>query len=186
MLFILNLILQLYLIILILRFLLEWSGVNGHNPFCRWLVKLTQWALNPIKNFIPSRGNINWTCVIIIIIVDVLQLLILSWNNWHNLPSIVGLLIAAIGNFLYLTSTVFFWGIIANAILSWIAMMNHNFSPLQEVLYYLTKPLLKPAQKIIPPIGGLDLSPIPVLLLLHLFTNFVAIRLMVVGLGMGA
>lgn len=185
MLFLLNLILQLYLIILILRLVLEWSGVSGRNPFCRWLVKLTQPLINPIKTFVRSQGSVNWACVIIILIIDILQLLVLSWNNWQALPNIGGLLIAAVGNFLYLTATIFFWGIIINAIISWIATMNQGFPPLQEILYYLTRPLLKPAQKIIPPIGGIDLSPIPVLILLQLFNNFVAVRLIALGLGIG-
>ena len=180
----LNLILQLYLIILIVRLLLEWSGASGRNPLCRWLVKLTQPILNPLQRFLPSKGNINWSCLLVAIIVDILQLLCLSWAQMNALPQVGGLLIAALGNLLYLTATIFFWGIIANAILSWVTAMNHTFSPLQEVLYYLTRPLLKPAQKIIPPIGGIDLSPIPVLLLLQLFKGFVATPLIVSGFGM--
>jgi len=184
MLALINFILQLYLIILILRLCLEWSGISGRNPFCRWLVKLTQPLIKPLQRVLPSRGHFNWSCLVIMIIVAAIQLSLFTWFSLHTLPPVIGLCIAIIGNLLYLTASVFFWGIIANAILSWIGMMNHNFAPLQEALYYLTRPLLQPAQRLIPPIGGIDLSPIPVLIILQLFNSFIAAPLMAFGLSL--
>ena len=179
----LNIILQIYLLILTLRLLLEWSGISGRNPFCRWLVKLTQLLLKPLQQILPNKSHFNWSCLVLMIVVAALQLSLLSWMARQTLPQLGGLLIATAGNLLYLASQLFFWGIIANAILSWVAMLNHQIAPLQEVLYYLTRPLLQPAQKIIPSIGGIDFSPIPVLILLQLCNSLIAVPLITLGLG---
>ena len=183
MLSIINTILQLYLIILILRLLLEWSRASGYNPICRWLVKLTQPVLRPFQFMLNSKGYFNWPCLVVIVIINALQLCSLMWANMQTLPSISHLAIAIVGNTLYFIATIFFWGIIIHAIISWIAMINHSTSPLHEVLYYLTKPLLAPAQRIIPPIGGIDISPVPVLILLQLFTRFIITPLIAFGLS---
>ncbi len=183
MLSVINLISQFYLIILMLRLLLEWTGASGHNLICHWLVKFTQPVLQPLQSILTSKGHFNWSCLLVIVLISTLQLLLLIWINKQTLPNIGHLAIAVVGNLCYLTARIFFWGIIAYVILNWISIVNHSTTPLQEALYYLTKPLLSPAQHIIPPIGGIDLSPIPVLILLQFFIRFIATPLMVFGWG---
>lgn len=63
--------------------------------------------------------------------------------------------------------TVLSWAILIRVLLSWIPNLDRG-NPLVRLLAQITDPVLEPARRIIPPIGGMDLSPIVVLLLLRL------------------
>ena len=58
--------------------------------------------------------------------------------------------------------TLMFWIILIRVLMSWVSPDPYN--PLVRALYQITDPILRPAQRLIPPMGGLDLSPIVVLL----------------------
>ena len=96
------------------------------------------------------------------------------------LPGPIGLIIMAFGDILGVVLSVFFFAIIISVILSWVSPRQYN--PLTEILHLITEPLLRPARKIIPPIAGFDISPIPVLIILQFLTMLIANPLMNTGL----
>ena len=175
---------ELYLIVLIVRLLLEWFGANSRNSFCRLIIKLSQLLIKPVQNILPIRGNFNWACFGVIVLIKVIELLILFWLQIHTWPHMGGLAIVALGQLLNLTLNILFWAIILQAILSWIAAINRTYNPLHEVLYTLTIPLLRPAQRLIPPLGGIDISSIPVLILLKLIIAYLISPIIGVGFGL--
>jgi YggT family protein len=74
---------------------------------------------------------------------------------------------AFIFQFLSILLTILSWAILIRVLLSWIPNLDRG-NPLVRLLAQITDPVLEPARRIIPPIGGMDLSPIVVLLLLRL------------------
>lgn len=69
-------------------------------------------------------------------------------------------------NFLNLLFTVLYFAILVRILLSWIPMSQDN--AIIRLLNQITEPILAPARRIIPPMGGMDFSPMIVLLLLYM------------------
>ena len=85
----------------------------------------------------------------------------------------------AFGDILDVVLSIFFWAIIINALLSWVNPNPHN--PITEILYLMTEPLLRIVRRFIPLIAGIDISPIPVLIVLHLCSILIAQPLLIIG-----
>lgn len=178
---IINVVFELYLIILILRFFLSLSSASGYNVLYTWIIKLTSPVIKPLEKLLPTHGRFNWACLIVILLLKMIELIILIWLQLQTWPHMGGLILMAFGHLLYLTATIFFYAIILQAIMSWIAMTTHKHFSIQEPLYALTAPLLRPVQRIIPTIGGLDLSAIPVLIVLQLLKAYLFLPIIIAG-----
>ena len=175
---------EIYLAILILRFLLECFSANDRNIFVMWITKLAKPVIFPLQKILPTHGKVNWACLIGIVLVKLIELLLFIWVNLHTWPHVGGLVIWAGGSLLYLTVQVLFWCVIIQAILSWVAMMHRGLAPLQEVMYYLTNPILQPVQRLIPSLGGIDFSPMLVLLVLGLFNRYISAQIIMAGMAL--
>ncbi|MEE8343562.1 MAG: YggT family protein, partial [Gammaproteobacteria bacterium] len=88
--------------------------------------------------------------------LQMLQLLILSWLKGAHVP-FIGLLVWALAELLSLALNVFLFSILIQVILSWVNPGAYN--PVSSILYSLNEPLLAPVRKFLPPMGGIDLSP---------------------------
>jgi YggT family protein len=155
----------LYILAVLLRFLLQWVRADFYNPLVQFLVKLTNPLLLPLRRLIPGFRSLDMAAVVLMLGLQVVELLVLAWLRGQgvNLP---GLVVLAVAELLGLLLTVLFWAIIIQAVLSW---FNPDFrQPVVRLLEQLTKPLLRPARRLLPPIAGLDLSPLLVLLVLQL------------------
>ena len=100
--------------------------------------------------------------MLVIFCVSCLKLLLISFIGFHRFPNFFGIFVWSIGDVSALLIKLFFYAILANIILSWVSPNTH--SPVTSILNRLSEPLLRPARKYIPPIGGFDISPIPVLI----------------------
>jgi YggT family protein len=179
-----KLIFELLIVIFLLRLFCDSLTVNAYNPIYRTLIKFTQHFIAPLQKLLPIHGKFNWPCLTLILIIKLVELLLLIWIQLNTWPHIGGLVIVAIGELLSLTFDIIFWAIIGQAILSWLSAINQAYSPITEILFTLTRPILKPIQRLIPPIGGIDLSPLPVLILLKLCTIYVAGSITAMGAGL--
>lgn len=148
---------DLYVAAVLLRLLLQWVRADFYNPVCQFLVKVTNPALVPLRRFVPSFGRIDTASVLLMYLLELLGTWLVSQlgsagMQWHQV-----MLFAAAKLLLTLLMTYFFL-ILASVILSWLGQgLRHPFIPL---LFQLTEPVLKPIRKIIPPIAGIDLSPL--------------------------
>jgi YggT family protein len=111
-------------------------------------------------------------------VAELLLLMVVSAQS-ANFP---GLLVLAVGKLLGLLINVLFWAVIIQAILSWVNPDPRN--PAISLLYQLTEPILRPARRLVPPISGLDLSPILVLVALQLLKLLLVAPLEDIGFAM--
>lgn len=155
----------LYILALMLRFLLQWVRADFYNPLVQFLVKLTNPPLLPLRRVIPGLRGLDLAAVVLMVVVKLLEL-VLTYVLLHHNPALGGLLVVTVAQLLDLLLDVLFWAVIISAVLSWVNPDPRQ--PLVVLLYQLTEPILQPARSIIPPLGGLDLSPIAVLILLQL------------------
>ena len=178
---ILKFVFELYLIILLLRFFLQLFGASSYNTAYGWILKLSSPLVRLFEKLLPTHRQVNWACLLLILIIKLIELLLVIWIQLHTWPHMGGLAIIAIGQLLYLTANVFFFAILLQAILSWVMMVQRKHFSIQDPLTTLTSPLINPVRRLLPNLGGLDLSAIPVLIGLQLIQSFLLIP--IIGFG---
>lgn len=155
-----------YEIIILLRFLMQMVRADFYNPISQFVVKATSLPLKPLRRIIPGWAGMDIASLILLLMVIIIELLLLSLVANLPMPSAIGLIALAIVELLKLTIYVFMFSVIILAILSWISPGGYN--PVANLLYQITAPLMRPARRMLPPMGGLDLSPMVVIIVLYL------------------
>lgn len=162
---------DLYVAAVMLRLLLQWVRADFYNPLCQFLVKVSNPALLPLRRVIPSIGRLDTASVVLMLALEMIGIWLISsiGSSEMNIQQIVAF--SALKLMMTLLMTYFFL-IIVSVILSWIGQGTRH--PVVPLIYQLTEPVLRPIRKFIPPIAGLDLSPLIAL---------IAIRFLIVLLG---
>lgn len=181
--FLIHTLFDLYLFVLLLRFILQYLRVDYYNPFTQFIVKATSPIVVPLRRLIPGFYGIDFATVIAIVVLTCVKITLIMFISFHKIPAVAGLLIWSLGEISSLTINLFFYAIVMSIILSWVAPMSH--SPITPILYRLTDPLMRPVRRFIPPIGGFDIAPIPVMIALQLLKILVAAPLTQVGIQFG-
>lgn len=156
---------QLYLLALMLRLLLQLARADFYNPISQFLVKVTSPLLVPLRRVIPGVGGIDVASVVLILLLQMLATTLLVVIKGYAIPNILSLLTWAVLGTIGIIINIYFVTILAMIIVSWVAPGSYN--PAILLLHQLTEPVMKPFRKIIPPLGGLDLSPIFVFLAIN-------------------
>lgn len=151
----------LYILAVLLRFLLQWVRADFYNPISQFLVKATNPPLKLTRRIIPGLGGIDLASLVLAWLLKSIeiQLIILVSGSSVNL---IAPLIWALPELIELVINIFLFAILIQVILSWVNPGGYN--PASALLYSLTAPVLRPAQRILPPMGGLDLSPMLVMI----------------------
>jgi YggT family protein len=155
---------DLYVAAILLRLLLQWVRADFYNPLSQFLVKVTNPVLVPARRIIPAIGKLDTASVVVMLLLEVLQLAIISQLTQPGF-GVQFLLLFAVKKLLFTLIMMYFVLIIARVIVSWIA--NQSRHPLIPLIYQLTEPVLRPLGKLVPPIGGIDLSPLFALIALR-------------------
>ena len=163
--FLVSTLLGLYILMVMLRFLMGCVRADFYNPVSQFLVKLTNPVLTPLRRVIPAAGRVDMATILLLLSLQMLELVILSWLKGGHLP-FIALLVWAIAELLSLAINVFVFSILIQVILSWVSPGSYN--PVSSILYSLNEPILAPIRKFLPPLGGIDLSPIIALIGLQL------------------
>lgn len=156
---------NLFILALLLRLLLQLSKADFYNPVSQFLVKVTQPILAPVRRLIPSVGKWDSATVVVVIALQVLATVLLVVIQGFNIPNPISLLIWAILGTAGMLINIYFIAILASIILSWVAPGSYN--PVILLLRQLTEPIMTPFRKLLPSMGGLDLSPIFVFLAIN-------------------
>jgi YggT family protein len=162
---------SLYLLIVLLRFVLQLVRANFYNPLCQFAVKATQPLLKPLRRIIPSLFGLDMSSLVLAILVQLalmaLTLLLTFGTTGNPLQLLIWSMIGVTALFL----NIFFYALIISVILSWVAPGSHN--PGAELVNQICEPALAPFRKILPNLGGLDISPILAFMVLKLIDMLV-------------
>lgn len=150
--------LGLFLFAVLLRMLLQLARADFYNPVSQFVVKVTQPVLAPLRRLVPPVGRLDTASLLLATGVQVLSIMIaLALLGFR--PGNALLIVAwALLGIAALVVNMYFFGILALIIFSWIAPHSHH--PALALLYQLTEPVMGPVRRLLPPVGGLDLSPI--------------------------
>lgn len=165
--FLIDILFGIYILVVMLRFLFQLMRVDYNNPASQAIVKVTNPPLRILRRLIPSIGKIDTSSIVLMLVLQFVSVtLIFMIKGVSFLP--LTYLALSIVELINLTFNVFIFSIIILAVLSWVSSPHHH-NPLAIVLEQLTRPLMKPARRLIPPTGGIDLSPMLVLIALFFF-----------------
>lgn len=168
---------RLYICLLLLRFLFQAFRVDFYNPFAQAVVKATNPVLKPLRRIIPGWGGYDVAAIVASLLLFGLlwQLIALFSGQLAELPDgltlVVGVSLWAFKQLLLTFLDIFFYALIAQVILSWVNPMALS-GPVGGILNQLLSPIMRPIQRWIPPFGGLDLSPVVVLIVLQALTQW--------------
>jgi len=159
----------LYLMALFLRTVLQAVRADPRNPVTHFLIRATDPVLRPLHTLLPEVGRISLAAIVAMLVIQAAELWLLGLTGSGTWTP-EGLMVLAIGQLLALAVQVWTIAIIVAAVLSWIAAGGGmGYNPVFALLDELTAPLLRPARAILPDMGGLDLSPLVVIIVLQLF-----------------
>lgn len=156
---------ELYILLVLLRLLFQLVRADFYNPIAQAVVKATNPLLRPLRRVIKGVGGIDMASVLLMLVLKILELSVMATIQGVGM-SFIGVVVLALAGLLQLTLHVFLFAILIQVILSWVAPQAYN--PVSSLLLSLTEPLLRPARRLIPTVGGLDFSPIVVLIALQL------------------
>jgi YggT family protein len=149
--------LDLFITAVMLRLLLQWVRADFYNPVCQFLVKVTNPALLPLRRVIPAVGRLDTAAVVLMLALEIIGVWIASRLGASPLAP-AQILLFSISKLLATVLMTYFFLIIAAVILSWVgAQVRHPVVPL---VFQLTEPVMRPIRRVIPPIAGIDLSPV--------------------------
>ncbi len=179
--FLINTVFGLYILIVMLRFLLQLVRGDFYNPVSQFLVKATSPVLVPLRRVIPGLFGIDFAAVFLLLVLQIMQLVLVGLVKGYAFQPL-GLVVMSIAELASLTLNIFFFSILIQVILSWVNPGTHN--PVTALVYGLNEPLLRPARRLIPPVSGFDFSPLVVGVALKLVEMTLIAWLMNTGKGM--
>lgn len=155
---------SLYVMAVMLRFLLQWCGADFYNPISQFLVKATQPPLRLLRRYVPPVGKIDTSSLVLMLALQMLANFSIALLQGATL-GIGALTVIALIELINLLFNVFIFSIIARAVLSWLNPGRYDAA--SSILYSLTEPVLNLFRRMIPDMGGIDLSPLAALLFLQ-------------------
>ncbi|MDI3275449.1 YggT family protein [Pseudomonas sp. MDT1-16] len=162
---------SLYLLIVLLRFVLQLVRANFYNPLCQFAVKATQPLLKPLRRIIPSMFGLDMSSLVLAILVQLALMALTLLLTYGTIGNPLQLLIWSLIGVTALFLKIFFFALIISVILSWVAPGSHN--PGAELVNQICEPALAPFRKVVPNLGGLDISPILAFMVLKLIDMLV-------------
>jgi YggT family protein len=176
--------LSLYLIAMLLRFLLQLVRADFYNPISQFLVKVTNPLVIPMRRVVPGFGGVDVASLLLAILLQMAAIATLVFIHLGGFPPLGILLLGGVLGVVGLLVNIYFFALLGMIILSWVAAGSRH--PAIYLLYQLTEPVMAPFRKALPPMGGLDFSPILVFILINVIQialRHVAAAVNVLGLA---
>lgn len=157
---------DLFVFLLVARFLLVMANTNAYNPLVQFISKMTDFAAQKVKRYLPNRKNIEFSTLSLILAIQFFKFLLIGLFSLI-FPNIFGLLILTLAETIKISINVLFYAILGQVILSW---LPYTYAEAYNLLANITAPIMRPIRRIIPFVGGFDISPIPALIGLQFFS----------------
>lgn len=155
---------HLYLLLFLLRFIMQWIRADFFNPLAQFVVRATNPLVVPARRLIPATANFDLPTLVVLVVLQ--GVVIWALTAIVAVPiDIVSLVQLVVFRLVYMTLTLYTWTILIYVILSWISPGGYH--PLAMILGDLNEPVLRPFRRLIPPIAGFDLSPLLALILIQ-------------------
>jgi len=171
--FIFRTLLDLYIITFVMRFLIQWIRIDVRNPLSQFIFRITNPLVIPIRRVVPPLAGMDTATILIIIGLQLSATAILINLACIGTPGISQIVMLTAMRLVYLILRIYLFIILIYVILSWIN--PGTFNPATALLAAIAEPVLRPLRRLIPPIGGLDLSALFALIGIQALTMLIPI-----------
>ena len=172
---------SLAMLLIAVRFLAQLCGVSGYNPISMTLRRVTNVIVLPLSRLLPSGNRFSPGALLALILIQVVFIALMlglvgQLDAFNVLQALIWSALGAAG----LLVSIIFYSVIAIIVVSFLAPQSSH--PAVEFIWELTEPVMAPLRQVLPPMGGLDFSPI----ILFIALNVVRVSLghMAVAVGM--
>ncbi|HHQ14027.1 MAG TPA: YggT family protein [Chromatiales bacterium] len=157
--FILRSLIGLYIVAFLLRAILQWVRADIRNPLSQFILRITNPLVLPVRRVVPSIGPADTASLLIALVLQILATTILIQFACIGDANPLQIAWISVLQLVHLVLRIGFFVIIVYVILSWISPAG-SYNPAASLLASIVEPLLAPLRRLIPPIGGIDLSPL--------------------------
>lgn len=163
----------LYLLAVLLRFLLQIAKADFYNPVSQAVARVTNPMVKVFRGFIPGYKGVDFSSLILALVVEAVAICIMILLYGGSIPSVGFVITWAFVGVLYFIINIYYYAIIASIIMSFVMLFSGSMNPhpILQLIWQLTEPVMAPVRKIIPPMGGLDFSPIFIFIAIGLAQN---------------
>ncbi|XOD69966.1 MAG: YggT family protein [Sodalis sp. (in: enterobacteria)] len=162
--FLVKTLIDFYIMVLLLRIWMQWTGCDFYNPFSQCIVKITQPLISPLRRIIPTNFSLDSVSLLLAFILAIIKFSLLTFIEMRALILDPIYLLVGLLALMKAAGELVFWIMIIRSLLSWI---SQGRSPMDVVLYQLSEPLMYPIHRILPAMGGIDFSAMIVILVLY-------------------
>jgi YggT family protein len=169
-----------YLILTVLRGMLQLARADFYNPISQFVVRATNPPLRVIHRVIPSAGRFDPAVLILAVLVQVLAIVAKLTLSGFSLPDITSLLIWSVLGVVGLIINTYLIALVVMIVISWVAPGTRH--PAVLLTYQITEPIMSPVRSMLPSMGGLDFSPIVIFIAINMIQ--IALRHMATAAGL--
>lgn len=156
--FIIDTLFNLYMIVVALRIVMQWAHWEYHNPMVQFIIRATQHPVKALRRFIPAAGRWDTATFVLLFMVALLKIIVVGVLSGF-LPNGLLLIGYVLAEIFSLFIHIFTFSIIIEVILSWVTPPG-SYNPVAPLIRRMNAPILQPVRRLIPPLGGIDLSPL--------------------------
>lgn len=153
-----------YLWIVMMRVILQVVRADFYNPISQLIWQLTQPLLRPFQNVLPKWRQYDTAAILLMLILAIIYIHVIAAILGYGVGGLASLWYAPL-KLITLALNLYTFTLVVQAILSWVGPGVSN--PAGSILWSMNEPMLRPVRRVIPPMSGLDLSPLVVIVVLQ-------------------
>ena len=162
--FVFRALIELYIITFVLRLIMQWIRADTRNPLVQFILRVTNPLVVPLRRYVPTAWGFDTATFVVLFVIQALATTALLNVACTVTPHIGQVISLSLLRLVHLVLNVYLFLILAYVILSWIGPGGYN--PAVSLLGNIVQPALRPLRRWIPPIAGIDLSPLFALILI--------------------
>jgi len=163
---------SIYIMIVMVRFLLQLCKADFYNPLSQFIVKATDPLLLPLRKVIPGLFGIDLASIVLALILQVATIGILFVLFNGAMPPLISVAFLSVFKLLELVLNIYLFSFIILVVVSWVAPHSHN--PAISLISSITEPMLQPIRKQLPAMGGFDFSIMVAILIIYILKILIA------------
>ena len=160
--FLVDVVASFFVFVLLARFHFQWLRVPFRNPIGEFVLATTSFLVLPARRVIPGLAGLDLASLVLAWTIQSLSVWLQS-QIIGNEPALFNVLMVALVDLLRYSIYILVFAVIVQAVLSWI----NPYTPVAPAFDTITRPFLRPLRRFIPPLGGVDLTPLVLLVILQ-------------------
>lgn len=179
--FIIRTLVDLYIITFVLRIILQWVRADFRNPLTQFILRITNPLVIPLRRFVPPIGGLDTATLIVVVVLELIVTIVVTNLTCSGEPNVLQVISMTVLRVVYLTLRVYLFIILIYVIMSWISPGTYN--PAARLMESIAQPVLRPLRRLLPSIGGLDLSALFALIGIQALTMLLPIGRVAAAMG---